>query len=204
MASASIHAQNYLKILGVINRTILPRRILLANGTARLSLLAARQCATLDEAGGDPEAGSLDHLAGSLAHLCAKDFPVTYKVEPLAVPVADFTGFPAIAIVNAQHSPGEPRAVPDPKIYRFAKSGWPLSAPANATFASLAAAARIAWAISGWQGLQDEKMPPPTLILAISDALKDELSVSVEGEVTITSTPPASLGRLVAGWRNRS
>jgi hypothetical protein len=47
-------------------------------------------------------------------------------------------------------------------------------------------------------------MPPPTLILAISDALKDELSVSVEGDVTITSTPPASLGRLVAGWRNRS
>ncbi len=202
-SAPSLDAQNFLKVLSLIDRTILPRRLFLFNGAARLVLVAARQRASLVDVTAGKHVSSLESVAAAISRLCIAGHPLAYRLEPVSAGPSAAAGYPAIAIVNAQGPAAGQDDADDMKHYRFTKGGWPLAAPANASVASLAAAARIAWAMSGWQGLGNGKLEPPALVLAISDALPDDVSVSVDGGVTITSAPPTYLGQLVSRWRSR-
>ena len=192
-------ARNFLKVLGLIDRTVLPRRLLLSNGMSGLALIAARGCALLD--GRDARSGgaSLPELSAAIVRLCTAGQAVTYRVEPVATVPSLPSGYSAAAIVNAQDTSAV-AVVGEGEGYRFTPGGWPLAAPAKASFAALDAAARIAGALARWDGLDADG---PALILAVAEAAPAPLSVSLEGGLTITATPPAHLGQIISRWRSR-
>ena len=194
--SPRLEAQNFLRVLGLIDRTILPRRVFLTNGRANLVLIVARSGASLDN---PRSAGqSLEGLTKAITRFCASGRPVSYRLEPASRAPS---GHAAIAIVNAQdlaERPGENRIV---RQYSFTKNGWPLATPPRASFASLMGAAHIARAMASWDA-RNGNSAEPTLILAISDGLTEDMSVSLDDRLTITTTPPAQLGRIVSRWRS--
>jgi hypothetical protein len=196
--ASDLGARNFLKALGLIDRTVLPRRLLLSNSVTGLALIAARGCALLDRRDARSSGSSLTDLSAAIIRLSAAGRPVTYRVEPVAAASSAPAGHSAVAIVNAQGASG---AVGEEEGYRFAPGGWPLAAPAKASFAALDAAARIAEAMARWEGLDADG---PALILAVGDGAPAPLSVSLQGGLTITTTPPAHLGQIISRWRNRS
>ena len=202
-ALPDIQAQNFFKVLSLIDRTVLPRRLTLTNGASSLVLTVARQCASLTDTGMDTPSGSLEGVAAAIVHLCAGGRPISHRLEPSSRRGSEPAGFPAIAIVHAQAGHVSPDEAGKTRHYLFAKTGWPLALPANASFTAFRAAARIAWTISRWEDRHGGKLSPPMLILAVSEEISEGLSVSVEGGLTVTTTPPAQLGHLVSRWRNR-
>jgi hypothetical protein len=199
--SPAIGAENFLTILGLIERTILPRRLLLFNGAADLVLLAARQRASVGGEHPETELASLESTAAAIVHFCATDQPVTCRLEAVARAPA---GYSAVAILNAQGNAGAQGTDGGSRHYHFAADGWPLSAPSDAPFAALAAAARIARAMRGWRALSGGPPETPTLIIATSETLTEDVSVSIGETFTVATTPPAQLGQIVSRWRNRT
>lgn len=197
-----VPVQNFLKVLSLIDRTIIGRRISLRSGKTELVLRVARQFASLEQTGTAADTNSVEHVLAALIPLCRQECPITYHLEPCPEAFGRDEGVSATALVNAQMQESAEGINDPPKQYNFTKDGWPLSVPPDSSYASLEAAARIAFAMSGWEGLHDGKLKPPTLILAISDDFPEDISVSVDGAVTITSTPPSLLGHFVSRWRN--
>ncbi|NJM33722.1 MAG: hypothetical protein HC850_02320 [Rhodomicrobium sp.] len=198
----SLDAQNFLGVLGLIDRTVLARRLLLSNGAARLVLIAARRCAALPDGAPDSQGASAQSLMNAIGRLCAAGRPVTYRVEPAAEP-SPGKAFPAIAIVNAQDRPEAREDDADFHHYRFFTNGWPIAAPMQGSFSSLEKAAKIAWSLLSWQSQQEKTLNSRTMILAISDSLPYDISITVNETLTFASTPSARLGQLVSLWRNR-
>jgi len=198
--ASDLGARNFLKVLGLIDRTVLPRRLLLSNGVAGLALIAARGCALLDRRDARSSGSSLADLSAAIIRLCAAGRPVTYRVEPVAAAPSAPAGHSAVAIVNAQEPSAPSAAVGEGEGFRFAPGGWPIAAPAKACFAALDAAARIAEAMARWEGLDADG---PALILVVGDGAPAPLSVSLQGGLTITTTPPAHLGQIISRWRSR-
>jgi hypothetical protein len=200
-SSPAIGAENFLKILGLIERTILPRRLLLFNGVADLVLLAARQRASIGGERSEAKLASVESTAAAIAHFCAAGKPITCRVEAVARAP---TGYSPVAILNAQGKAGAQGMGGGSRHYHFAADGWPLSAPSDAAFASLAAAARIARAMRSWRALSGGPPDMPTLIIATSETLTEDVSVSIGETFTVATTPPAQLGQIVSRWRNRT
>ena len=187
-------AESFLKILGLIDRTILPRRIFLANGEARLVLQVARGRAVLDvspDQRGDASAG----IAAAIAQFCMAGLYMTHRVEPASRAPA---GFSSIAIVNAQGRNGSPE---DGWHYRFSDDGWPLTAPPGASFSSLEAAARIVRAMLRWRSASGELLQQRALIVAIAEGLPREASIIIGDTFAVAATQPAQLGQVVSRWR---
>jgi hypothetical protein len=199
-SSPAIGAENFLAILGLIERTILPRRLLLFNGVADLVLLAARQRASLGGRPSEAKLPSLESTAAAIADFCVAGQPITCRPESVARAP---TGYSAVEILNAQGQAGAQGSDGGSRHYHFADDGWPLSAPSDALFASVAAAARIARAMRGWRALSGEP-EAPTLIVATSDTLTEDVSVSIGETLTVATAPPAQLGQIVSRWRNRT
>ncbi|MBX2806555.1 MAG: hypothetical protein KTR19_11330 [Hyphomicrobiales bacterium] len=198
----SIAAQNFLSVLRLIDRTIIPRLIVLNNSKTTLKLVVARQRASVKNRSG--EISSAQDLLAAILTLCTEDLPITYRLEAIPEPDSIENAHTAAAIVNAQSQSDDAFADELAKAYSFTRNGWILSAPPDCAYASLDAAARIATKAAGWAKLDDQGSNNPPLILVISDHLPDERTVSVEGAVTITATPPSLLGKLVSQWRSQS
>lgn len=191
-------AQNFLRVLSLIDRTILARRVFLSNGSAKLVLVIARQAASLEIPRPDGPFHALESMAAAITGFCTAGRAITYRMEPASHAPA---GHAAIAIVNAQDPAAggtQPRGAPR---YCFGKDGWPLEAPPQASFAALEAAALIARTMASWQGFHPQGAGP-ALVVAVADGLAQEMSVCVEGGFTLTTTPPAQLGQIVSRWRH--
>jgi hypothetical protein len=197
----AIGADNFFKVLGLIDRTIIPRRLVLSNGAADLALLVARQRAVLDGAHSDGRSNSLEITAAAIARFCAAERHVEHQLEPIPRAPA---GYSAIAIVNAQDGTRLGENADGARHYRFAKDGWPLAAPSDANLTSLATAMQLAQAMRGWRGSVVEQLKTPTLLVAISEELVEDVSISAGDSLTVATTPPAQLGRIISRWRNRS
>lgn len=202
VSQASLDAQNFLGVLGLIDRTVLARRLLLSNGSARLVMIASRRHAALPNGSSGAQEASAQNLVNAIARLCTAGRPVTYRVEPAASDLSPATGFAAVAIVNAQDRPEARDDDINIHHYRFSKSGWPIAAPAKGSYASLQKAARIAWSLLNWQRQHEKALNSRTMILAVSDSLPHGISISVSETLTFVSTPSARLGQLVSLWRN--
>lgn len=195
--SIGIEAQNLFKVLSLIDRTILPRRLFLANDTAELVLVVARQRASLEGRQTEADAATAKGLANAIARLCTFGHSVTHRLETASPRRSTDAGFPAIAIVNALSEGAAPSQ------YRFSRDGWPLAAPAGSSFTGLTAAVRIASAMSRWQERHSGLMEAPMLLLAVSEGLPGAVSISIEDGLTVTTTPPGQLGQFVSRWPNR-
>jgi hypothetical protein len=200
--SKSIAAQNFLSVLRLIDRTIIPRLIVLNNSKITLELVVARQRASVKNRSGEVSSPA-DLLAAILA-LCTGDYPITYRLETCVEPASMHNACTVAAIVNAQSQGDDAQADDAAKSYRFSKRGWIHSVPPDSTYASLEAAAHIASRLSTWTDLNDQTSERPPLILAISEEIPHETSISVEGAVTVTATPPSLLGKLVSQWRSQA
>jgi hypothetical protein len=193
-------AETFLKVLRLIHRSVLPRRIVLSNGEARLMLQAERARAVLDGAPADGSPADMSgRVAAAIGQFCAAGGQVTHRVERASqVPV----GYSPIAIVNAQSTSSG--ASDAGRQYRFADDGWPLGTPADASFASLEAATRIAWAMLRWRRASGGLLQAPALIVATAEGLPEDVSVTVGDGLAITVTRAARLGQAVSRWRNQA
>jgi hypothetical protein len=197
LSSPGSGAENFLKILGLIHRSILPRRIVLSNGAARLVLQVERARAVLDGASSDRGVEASAGIAAAMGQFCSAGQHMTHRVEQGSrMPV----GFSSIAIVNAQRRDAPSN---EGRHYHFADDGWPLTTPADASFTSLEAAARIAWAMLRWRNASGGLLQAPALIVAVSEDLPADVSVTVGEALAVTVTQPAQLGQIVSHWRNR-
>lgn len=187
-------AETFLRILGLIHRSVLPRRIFMFNGEARLTLQVERARAVLDGPSGD----ALGNLTGAIVQFCTAGQQMTHRVERASQMAA---GHSPIAIVNAQGA----AAASDPgRHYRFADDGWPLATPEDASFASLEAATKIAWAMLRWRRAAGGVLQPPALIVATAEGLLEDVSVMVGDGLAVTVTRPTQLGQAVSRWRNQA
>ena len=194
-------AENFLRVLGLIDRTVLPRRLVLSNGgSGELVLLAARQCAALEGGASAVDGGSAEDVAAVIARFCASADGITHHVEPLAQAPA---GYGVAAIVNAQPWAGPDAREGAGRRFRFSAQGWPLAAPSGATFTALEAASRMARAMAGWRSRRKGLLDGPALLVAVSEDLGEEVSIAIDGGLALTAAAPAQLGRIVSRWRNR-
>lgn len=187
-------AETFLRVLGLIHRSVLPRRILLSNGEARLALQVERARAALDGVPADAPGG----VAAAIVQFCSAGQQMTHRVERASQVPA---GYSAIAILNAQSADAASDAG---RHYRFAEDGWPLATPADASFASLEAAARITWAMLRWRRASGGLLQAPALIVAVAEGLPEDVSVIVGDGLAVTVTRPTQLGQVVSRWRNQT
>jgi hypothetical protein len=192
-------AEAFLSVLRLIHRTVLPRRIVLSNGEARLMLQAERSRAVLEGAPADGAPADMSgRVAAAIGQFCSAGHQMTHRVERASQVPA---GFSPIAIVNAQSAGGVSDAG---RQYRFADDGWPLATPADASFASLEAATRIAWAMLRWRRASGGLLQAPALIVATAEGLPEDVSVTVGDGLAITVTRATRLGQAVSRWRNQT
>jgi hypothetical protein len=200
-ASTGGHAHNFLRLLAVIDRTILPRKILIANGQDSLTLTVARQRAFIPRQGQMSSAWDLQSLALAVADICRPPQPIDIRIEASPSSAEDAIGFTAIEIVNGQTPEASPAEGVHLQDYRFTPDGWPVAAPSGGSLAALAAAARFTTAISDWQTRHQGRLQTPMLILAVSPEAASDLSVSVGKDVVVARAGSAQLGRVVSEWR---
>src|SRR5689334_15680076 len=157
-------AETFLEVLRLIHRSVLPRRIFLSNGGARLTLQAERARAVLDGAPADGSpADMLGSVADAIGQFCSAGREMTHRVERASQVPA---GYSPVAIVNAQTAIAVSVAG---RQYRFADDGWPLATPADASFTSLEAATKIAWAMLRWRRASGGLLQGSALIVAAAE-----------------------------------
>jgi hypothetical protein len=197
-----VETRNFLKILAVVDRTILSRRVHITAGSNRLILTVARRRASMVDQGKLGSAESRQRLAAAIVGIARGSGPIAIRVEASPTPPADTEGFTAVEIVNGQM----PHPVQGDRIelqnYQFTSEGWPLAAPPEASLATVAAVAGFALVISKWQGRHLGEVKPPMLMLAISQAASPDLSVSVGDDVVVALTGLAQLGQVVSKWQS--
>jgi hypothetical protein len=195
-------AQNFLKVLTVIDRTILPRKVLIGSGSDSLALMVSRQRAFRPEWRNPAASGLLQGLAASIVEICQRPRPVAIRVEPASARPVEGMGFTAIEIVNGQERrPDEGEAI-ELRNYRFGENGWPLAAAPGSSMAMLMAAAGFASALSAWQGRHRDKVVSPMLILGVSQSAMSDLSVAVGDDMVVARAGLAQLGQIVSQWQS--
>lgn len=201
-ALPDVQTQNFLKILGVIDRTILPRKVTIANGPASLPLIVSRRRAFSVEWRAAAAESLVQSLASAIAGVARGDAPVAIRVEATSAPPTDRAGFTAIEIVNGQTDGPVAEGGIDFHSYRFDRTGWPVSTAPESSFAMLTAAARFASDMSGWQWRHQDKVASPMLILAVSPTAAPDLSVSIGNDVVVARAGLAQLGQAVSKWQS--
>jgi hypothetical protein len=200
--SPDIQAQNFLKILGVIDRTILPRKILITSSSNSVTLMVSRRRASIPDWGEPASPERLQGLTWAIVAIAQDARPIVICLEASPPTPATAIGFTAIEIVNAQTPDAAHGDLIDLQNYLFTPSGWPLAAPPGASVPTLAAVARFACAVSNWQGRHLDKVKPPMLILAVSATTTSDISVSVGQDVVVAHASPAQLGQIVSKWQS--
>ena len=201
-ALLNIQAQNFLKILAVIDRTILPRKVLITNGSNSLTLTVSRRRASISDRA---ERTPLEHLQGltsAIVAIAQHAQPIGIRFEALPQMPGKTPGFNAIEIVNAQGSDSRHGELIDLQNYQFTSSGWPLIAPPTTSVAMLTVAARFALAVSNWQRRHLDEVKSPMLILAVSPTATPDISVSVGRDVVVARAGLAQLGQVISKWQS--
>lgn len=198
-----LRLRNFLKILGVIDRTVLPRKVLIADGPRNLALMVARQRAFRPEWREPVSAGLLQSLALAIIDIAGSDRQVEIRVEAAPAPPVEGIGVTAAQIVNGQASSPGGEEGGEPLGFSFGENGWPLAVPPGASLAMLSVAAGFASAMSAWQRRHQGEVAAPMLVLGVSSAGTPEMSVSVGDGIVVARAGLAQLGQVVSQWRLR-
>ena len=193
-------AAQFILMLALIDRAVLPRRIVLANGRARLTLLAMDRRALLKS---DAALAPAD-LTARLADFCLDAHALSHEVHACAAPPA--AGFTISELVNAQGEGGTHQAllsrVRDAEGYSFDNRGWPLRIPNAASAKPLVCAWLVHLWMQSWLKRREELLGDNMLLATTGGRRSRELAVRVTpGEVDIMSCATQDLGRLLAACR---
>lgn len=199
---AASKAAQFLLVLSLIDRTILPREIALTAGGESLVLAVAERKAQL--AGGPPLAAR--DLAGRIVRFCRETAVMQHKVRAVS-PVRLVPGALGVPdIVNAQEwtgagSPDDAILPIDVNMFAFDAAGWPLRMPESADAKAMVSA----WLLHLWMQSWLKRRAAifgERILLATAAGTSREIAFHIAPEkVEIVAVGPTELGRLLASWR---
>ena len=202
---AASKAAQFILMLSVIDRTILPRRITFANGRGHLRLLACDRKAHSSEAG--QPAGSGVDLVLRMVRFCLEAHVLRYEVQA-ARPAAG-AGFTISELVNLQRAPARTAGIPaEVAGFTFDEQGWPLVMPEGNSARSLVSAWLVYLWMQNWLKQREETLGDSVLLVTTEGRRSRELAFRFSPKSTetaksteIMSFVPGELGRLLAAWR---
>jgi hypothetical protein len=188
-------ARNFLRVLNLIDRTILPRRIVISNGVSELVLHVARRRWLATPAVADVQ-------ARKLMEFCAMSKAISHRIE--ALPKADpGSGLAAADLAEAalRTSPSAPTA--DSEAYAFSSEGWPVAKPSSASPETLLKAWMLADALTHWHARHQSALSSPALLVAVAPDSHGEMTIELGCGLTASATAAQGLGQLIARLRSR-
>jgi hypothetical protein len=198
-------AAQFILMLSVIDRTILPRQVIFSNGRGQLRLaVAERKARRLDDAG-LPAADSPSDLVQRMTRFCLEADALKHEIRP-AKPASSPPGHGIAELVNAQQpasvTPAGPVGEPHSDGFRFDERGWPLAIPDASSAKSLVSAWLVYLWMQSWLKRHDEMLGDSMLLVTTEGQRSRELAFRFSPKATqIMSLGSAELGRLMAAWR---
>jgi hypothetical protein len=197
---AASKAAQFILMLSVIDRAVLPRRIVFTNGRARLGLIAVDRRAQLD---GDA-ALSPTELTTLLASFCRETHALSHEVRACDAPRA--AGFTISEIINTQTDvkaqDGPLSKIPGAEAYRFDDHGWPLRISPSAGAKALVSAWLVHLWVQNWLK-RHEKLLGDSLLLTTTGGVRSrELALRFSpGDADMMAFASQDLGQLLAACR---
>lgn len=200
---AASKAAQFILMLSVIDRTILPRQITFTNGRTRLTVNAADRKARL--AGDDALPNGEADLVHQMADFCLTANEIKHEVRA-AKAGATASGLTISELVNAQQSEsGATFGTAMPREaggFKFDERGWPLKMPEDASAKSLVSAWLVYLWMQNWLKRREEMLGDAVLMVTTEGNRSRELAFHFSpGTTDILSLGPGELGRLLAAWR---
>jgi hypothetical protein len=198
---AASKAAQFILMLSVIDRTILPRRITFTNSRSRLTIIAADRKARLADA--DELGDSQTDLTSQMVDFCLKASALKHAVRS-AKPGA--AGVTISELVNAQRigsgATAESSIPRETGGFKFDERGWPLTMPEDASAKSLVSAWLVHLWMQSWLKRREEMFGDTVLMVTTEGNRSRELAFHFSPRTTdIMSLGPGELGRLLAAWR---
>lgn len=198
---AASKAAQFILMLSVIDRTILPRRVTFTNGRSRLTLIAADRKVRLADDGESADAKT--DLTTQMVDFCLKANALKHEV---CAAKSGAGGLTISELVNAQQFESSATAEsPMPREtggFKFDERGWPLKMPEDASAKSLVSAWLVYLWMQNWLKRREEMLGDAVLMVTTEGNRSRELAFHFSSTMTdIMSLRPGELGRLFAAWR---
>jgi hypothetical protein len=190
-------AAQFILVLSLIDRTVLPRQIALLAKEGSLVLLAAERRAQL--ANGEPL--SARDLVARIAGFCRTAASLRHKVRAArAAPL----GFSVAELVNAQDwgASGAFGLETGAEVFSFDDHGWPAKMPEEADVKSMVSAWLLHLWMQGWLKRRAGAFGERVFVATTAGNNAREFAFHLSPEKTdIITVEPRDLGRLLAAWR---
>lgn len=199
---AASKAAQFILMLSVIDRTILPRRITFTNGHGRLGMIVADRKAQLVEE--DVAESSAAELTGRMVNFCLEASVLKHEVRAAKPRIA--AGLTISELVNVQPTPELSAAqsgLPgETGGFKFDERGWPLKMPDDAGARSLVSAWLVYLWMQSWLKRREAMFGDAVLMVTTEGSRSRELAFHFSPKTTdLLSLGPGDLGRLLAAWR---
>lgn len=190
-------AAQFLLVLSLIDRTVLPRQIALLAKEGSLVLVVAERRAQL----ADGELLSARDLVARIAGFCRTAALLRHKVRAArVVPL----GSSAAELVNAQDLAASDAfgLETGAEVFSFDDRGWPLKMPEGADVKSMVSAWLLHLWMQGWLKRRAGAFGERVFLATTAGNNVRELAFHLSPEKTdIMTVEPSDLGRLLAAWR---
>jgi hypothetical protein len=201
---AASKAAQFILMLSVIDRTILPRCITFTSGHNSLTIIAAERKARL--ADDDERQGATADLISQMVGFCLKAKELKHDVRVAKPGAGASAGLTIPELVNAQQiasgaadSSLMPREIGG---FKFDERGWPLKMPEEASAKSLVSAWLVYLWMQSWLKRREEVLGDAVLMVTTEGSRSRELAFHISPKTAeILSLGPGELGRLLAAWR---
>lgn len=197
---AASKAAQFVLMLSVIDRAVLPRQIVFINGRAKLGLIAVDRRAQLD----GETALSPAELTTRLASFCRDTHALNHEVRACAAP--SVAGFTISEIINAQTNvkaqDGPLSGIPGAETYRFDDHGWPLRISPSASAKALVSAWLVHLWVQNWLKRHEKLLGDRLLLTTTSGVRSRELALRFSpGDADMMAFASQDLGHLLAACR---
>jgi hypothetical protein len=199
---AASKAAQFILMLSVIDRTVLPRRITFANGRGTLVLAVAERRVQV-ESGAELSAAA---LVARMAGFCMEAHALRHEVR--APGSAEMpAGFTIGELVNAQQGAASGGAEPGVISvarpgFTFDDRGWPVKIPEHASAKSVVSAWLVHLWMQSWLKRREALLGGSVLMTTTTGTRSRELAFRFSSRATELATlGSGELGRLLAAWR---
>ena len=198
---AASKAAQFILMLSVIDRTVLPRRITFANGRGTFVLAVADRRAQVDS-GAELSAAA---LVARMAGFCMDAHALRHEVrapEATVIPA----GFTIGELVNAQPVASigaEPGAISAARPgFTFDERGWPVKIPEETSAKSVVSAWLVHLWMQSWLKRREALLGGSVLMTTTTGTRSRELAFRFSPRATeLMTLGSGELGRLLAAWR---
>jgi hypothetical protein len=199
---AASKAAQFILMLSVIDRTVLPRRITFANGRGTFVLAVADRRAQVDS-GVELSAAA---LVARMAGFCMDAHALRHEVrapDGVAMPA----GFTIGELVNAQQAVAsigaEPGAISAARPgFTFDERGWPVKVPEETSAKSVVSAWLVHLWMQSWLKRREALLGGSVLMTTTTGTRSRELAFRFSPRATeLMTLGSGELGRLLAAWR---